>query len=256
MGVCRSLCAFICPLINPGQCSLWPQSGQPEHSTLVKARYISTVLKSKRVQETAWKISTLAHSVSFFWASIFFLILPSFSELDSTYSLNYYKYSHSYLSTSGVCFHPPHLIPIALCLLKLHVFCLSTSSKKSFKTIYSNFPLPWLYPLHFILPNTSHVSSTCLFEQERRHGIPVPCQFFFLLHLYFVQADSIAHCPGPQSPLMWIGAYFMVLTSANYLNQMSQRTLFDHRLLPGGMPEPLQNYYVCWSLRNLIEWVF
>lgn len=193
MGVCRSLCAFICPLINPGQCSLWPQSGQPEHSALVKARYISIVLKSKRVQETAWKISTLAHSVSFFWASVFFLILPSFSEVDATYSLNYYKYSHSYLSTSDICFHPPHLIPIALCLLKLHGFCLSTSSKKCFKTIYSNFPLPWLYPLHFILPNTSllhvatlpfwrmrsAVSSTCLFEQDRRHGIPAPCQFFF-----------------------------------------------------------------------------
>lgn len=185
MGVCRSLCAFICPLINPGQCSLWPQSGQPEHSALVKARYISIVLKSKRVQETAWKISTLAHSVSFFWASIFFLILPSFSEVDATYSLNYYKYSHSYLSTSDICFHPPHLIPIALCLLKLHGFCLSTSSKKNASKL-SILIFHYLDCTHYT--SFFQIPRCCMWQ----HCLSDACNLQSVLHVYSSRKEDMA----------------------------------------------------------------
>lgn len=171
-----------------------PQSGQPEHSTLVKARYISIVLKPKRVQETAQKISTLAHSVSFFWASFFSLILPSFSKVDATYSLNYYKYSHSDVSTSGVCLHSSSVNSWLPCASLNSMFLFINFIKKCFKTTCSNSPLPSLYPLHFILPKASllHVSTLPFWlmqsavlqvylsrKEEPRLGISAPCQFLF-----------------------------------------------------------------------------
>lgn len=120
----------------------------------------------------------------------------------------------------------------------------------------SFFQIPRCCMWQHCLSDTCDLQFYMFIQAGKKTWHPCSMSFFFLLYLYFVQADSIAHCPGSQSPLMWIGAYFMVLTSTNYLSQLSQRTLFDHRLLPGGMPEPLQNYYVCSSLRNLIEWVF
>lgn len=188
-----------------------PQSGQPEHSTLVKARYISIVLKANRVQETARKISTLAHSVSFFWASFFSLILPSFSKVDATYSLNYYKYSHSDLSTSGVCLHSSSVNSWLPCASLSSMFLFINFIKKCFKTTCSNSPPPWFthYTSFFQRPHCcmcQHCLSDlwslqfCRFIRAGKKSLDSAS----LLHVNFFSASSL-FCTGRQhSSLSWI----------------------------------------------------